>query len=143
MITQQPNPQPCMTYLNPKISPAEKGLRTVTSYAKQTKVMLFFQITDDKIELLPLDIQNKLSSGNNAGKVEGVFKDKSRALSVTEVSQRYEISKEIIYENLDTLNYIESPILRHKIRLQDTSTTLPLKNQPIIISADDYIKYIR
>jgi len=84
-----------------------------------------------------------LSSGNNAGKVEWVFKDKSRALSVTEVSQKYKISKEIIYENLDTLNYIESPILRHKIRLQDTSTTLPLKNQPIIISADDYIKYIR
>jgi len=48
----------------------------------------------------------------------------------------------MVYENLDTLNYIESPILRYKIRLQDTNTTLPLKNQPIIISDEDYYKYI-
>jgi hypothetical protein len=74
--------------------------------------------------------------------VERVFKAKKSALTVTEVSKRYELSKEIIYENLDTLNYIESPILRYKIRLQDTNTTLPLLNRPLLINDEDFKKYI-
>jgi hypothetical protein len=65
------------------------------------------------------------------------FKAKKSALTVTEVSKRYELSKEIIYENLDTLNYIESPTLRYKIRLQDTNTTLPLLNRPLLINDED------
>lgn len=79
----------------------------LTFFSKQTKVMLFFQITDDRIKLLPLDIQNKYFSADNPAKLEWVFKDKSKALTVQEVSKRFKISKEIIYENLDTLNYIK------------------------------------
>lgn len=42
-------------------------------YFKQTKVMLFMQLNNDLIQILPISLQNKLSSGYNTTKLEKVF----------------------------------------------------------------------
>jgi hypothetical protein len=49
-------------------------LRSVNFYTKQTNIMLFWEITNDQIKLLPADFQTKIYKSKNPCLVERVLR---------------------------------------------------------------------
>lgn len=91
-----------------------------SQYKKQTKINIFTKLTEREIKLLPENIKSEYENIETS-----TFK---KSFTVNDFSKKYNISKDIIYENLNTLNYVNCE-MHGKVRFQEENTEI--KNVPL------------